>query len=94
VRGAPIPARVSTPKYTFLDAVFLDALGQSWPLARESFVRLFDRVPPRALVRFMQDESTALDDLALVLALPTAPYARAALRRVGGLALSMTQRSA
>jgi len=94
MRGAPIPARVSTPKYTFLDAVFLDALGRSWPLARESFVRLFDRVPPHALVRFMQDESTPLDDLALVLALPTAPYARAALRRVGGLALHTAPRSA
>jgi len=82
LRGAPPPPRLARPMGHLLDAVFLDAIAGSRELARDSFVRLFGQVPPSNLVRFMSDEGTLFDALALVRALPKRPYLAAAARRL------------
>jgi lycopene beta-cyclase len=44
------------------------------------FTRMFDRVPPEALVRFLESEPRPADILRVMCALPPAPFLAAALR--------------
>lgn len=81
MRGEHTWKRPIPRKYGLLDAVFLDALRDSPAFARESFVRMFGRVPTAALVRFLSGESTLRDDLAMVAALDKIPFIAAAARR-------------
>ena len=81
MRGGQTFRRPIPRKYEILDAVFLDALEYSPALARESFMRMFERVPTDALVRFLSGESTLHDDLAVIAALDKAPFLAAAARR-------------
>lgn len=83
----PIPR-----KYALLDAVFLDVLETSPALARESFVRMFGRVPTAALVRFLSGDSTLRDDLAMIAALDKIPFLAAAARRVKASLLGAEKR--
>jgi lycopene beta-cyclase len=85
IRGGAPPSGAIPRKYRFFDAIFLDAVDRSAALARESFVRMFDRVPPAALVRFLSNESGLRDDLRLISALPKTPFVRAAVRRAAAL---------
>jgi lycopene beta-cyclase len=79
--GFPEPSVPTPGKQRVLDAIFLDAIDRSAALARSSFVRMFERVPPAALVRFLSNESGLRDDARLIAALPKMPFVRAALRR-------------
>ena len=66
-------------KYRFFDAVFLKALSDRPDLAPQIFARMFARADPAAVVRFLGERSTAIDDLQIVAALPKLPFMRAAL---------------
>jgi hypothetical protein len=46
----------------------------------EFFSRMFDRVPPEALVRFLESEPRPADILQVMRALPPAPFLASALR--------------
>jgi lycopene beta-cyclase len=46
----------------------------------EFFVRMFDRVPPESLVRFLESEPRPADILQVMRALPAAPFLSSALR--------------
>jgi lycopene beta-cyclase len=81
MRGEHTWKRPIPRKYGLLDSVFLDALRDSPAFARESFVRMFGRVPTAALVRFLSGDSTLRDDLAMVAALDKTPFITAAARR-------------
>ncbi|PZE27918.1 hypothetical protein DEI86_04795 [Curtobacterium sp. MCBD17_028] len=65
-----------------LDTVFLRFLQDRPDAVPGVFLRMFDRVPGDALVRFLTERSTARDDLRMVLALPTVPFLLAAVRVV------------
>jgi lycopene beta-cyclase len=56
----PISESISRKQKLF-DAIFLAAVDRSPALARSSFVRMFERVPPAALIRFLSNESGLRD---------------------------------
>jgi len=76
----PEPGRVAPRKYDFLDAVFLQALADRPADAPRLFARMFDRVEPDALVRFLADRGRPRDDARLIASLPKRPFLGAALR--------------
>lgn len=73
---------LGTPKYRFFDAIFLRTLADRPDLAPRIFARMFERADPDAVVRFLGERSTPLDDLRVVAALPKLPFLRAAVRSV------------
>jgi lycopene beta-cyclase len=62
----------------WLDRVFLTRLIQAPGQGPDLLARLFDRVPPDRLVRFLMERGGTGDHLAVMTALPTAPLLRAA----------------
>ncbi|CAN5249513.1 MAG: FAD-dependent oxidoreductase [Actinomycetota bacterium] len=92
MRGEHTWRRPIPRKYGLLDAVFLDALEDSPAHARESFLRMFGRVPTGALVRFLSGDSSLCDDLAVVAALDKTPFVAAAARRVKASMLGAEER--
>lgn len=64
----------------WMDRVFLRAMTNQPERVPEYFVRLFQRVPPAALVRFLESEPRPADILQVMCALPPGPFLRAALR--------------
>jgi len=63
-----------------LDAMFLSVLARRPLDAPAFFERLFADVPPERLVRFLSDVPTGRDRLAVISALPPAPFLRDGLR--------------
>lgn len=61
----------------FFDAIFLGVLEKYPERMPEYFQRLFARVPPERLVRFMESRPLPLDLLAVVRALPPWPFLHA-----------------
>ena len=92
MRGEHTWRRPIRRKYGLLDAVFLDVLEDSPALARESFVRMFARVPTAALVRFLSGDSILRDDLAMIAALDKMPFLAAAARRLKASLLGAEKR--
>ena len=64
----------------WMDRVFLRAMTNQPERVPEYFVRLFQRVPPAALVRFLESEPSPADILQVMRALPNGSFLRAALR--------------
>ena len=59
-----------------MDALFLQVLRRRPELAPELFLAMFRKVAPSRLARFMSDQGTLLDDLAIIAALPPGPFLR------------------
>lgn len=64
----------------WMDRVFLQAMTDGPKRVPEYFVRMFQRVAPDALVRFLESEPRPADILEVMRALPPGPFVRAALR--------------
>ena len=64
----------------WMDRVFLRAMTRHPERVPAYFTRLFDRVPPDALIRFLESEPHPADILQVMRALPPAPFLAAALR--------------
>ena len=62
-----------------MDRIFLRVMDRHPERVPEFFLRLFQRVPPDALVRFLESEPRAADILRVMRALPSAPFLAAAL---------------
>ena len=79
--GGPPPTafRYRACRSEWLDALFLRALTARPEAASGWFARLFERVPPDALVRFLTDEGGVADDLRVVAALPKLAFLQALL---------------
>lgn len=92
VQGRSPDVAVVPRKYRLFDSIFLQAMKDSPGLARESFMRMFERVPTPALVRFLSSESTASDDARMITALPRSPFLRAAMRRATARATAPARR--
>ena len=60
----------------WMDALFLQVLRRQPELAPTIFLAMFRRVAPARLARFMSDQGTLLDDLAIIAALPPGPFLR------------------
>ena len=59
-----------------MDALFLQVLRRRPELAPTLFLAMFRRVAPARLARFMSDQATWLDNLAVIAALPPGPFLR------------------
>ena len=72
-----IPQTFASRKYDFFDRVFLEALVGNPALGKDSFLRMFEKVSPDSLIRFLTEESSAADDLAVINALPKLSFGAA-----------------
>ena len=63
----------------WMDRVFLRVMERHPERVPEFFLRMFDRVPPEALVRFLESEPRPADILRVMRALPAAPFLASAL---------------
>jgi len=64
--GCAEPPAARTPRTVALDTIFLSYLRNSPERAPETFYRLFERVPPAVLARFLSDTGTLADDLTVM----------------------------
>jgi lycopene beta-cyclase len=69
-----------SPLLVWMDRVFLRVMDRHPERVPEFFSRMFDRVPPEALVRFLESEPRPADILQVMRALPSAPFLASALR--------------
>lgn len=69
-----------------MDALFLQVLRRRPELAPELFLAMFRKVAPARIARFMSDQGTWLDDLAIIAALPPGPFLRELFRPAPGAA--------
>lgn len=71
-QGHAVHGHASDPLLTrLMDRLFLDVLRQHPDRGAELFTRLFDRVAPARVVRFLSDRSTLTDRAAVAASLPT-----------------------
>ena len=77
VEERKIPQTFASRKYDFFDRVFLEALVGNPALGKDSFLRMFEKVSPDSLIRFLTEESSAADDLAVINALPKLSFGAA-----------------
>jgi lycopene beta-cyclase len=66
----------------WMDGVFLNALSQDWLRAPQYFMQMFERVGADGVVAFLAGHASAVQRMAIMRALPVAPFASAALRRL------------
>jgi lycopene beta-cyclase len=59
-----------------MDALFLQVLRRRPELAPTLFLSMFRRVAPARLARFLSDQATLIDNLAVIAALPPGPFLR------------------
>lgn len=64
----------------WMDRIFLRVMERHPERVPEFFLRLFERVPPEALVRFLESQPRPADILQVMRAVPAVPFLRAALR--------------
>jgi lycopene beta-cyclase len=78
--GCPDPAAVHSSAFLdWMDRVFLRVMERHPERVPDFFLRMFDRVPPEALVRFLESEPRPADILRVMRALPAAPFLASAL---------------
>ena len=64
--GCAEPPAARSPRTVALDTIFLSYLRNRPERAPDTFYRLFERVPPAVLVRFLSDTGTLADDLTVM----------------------------
>jgi lycopene beta-cyclase len=64
--GCAEPPAPRSPRTTALDTIFLSYLRSCPERAPDTFYRLFERVPPGVLARFLSDRGTLADDLTVM----------------------------
>ena len=64
--GSAEPPAARSPRTTALDTIFLSYLRSRPERAPDTFYRLFERVPPAVLARFLSDTGTLADDLTVM----------------------------
>ena len=64
--GLAEPPAARSPRTTVLDTIFLSYLRSCPDRAPETFFRLFERVPPGVLARFLSDSGTLADDVTVM----------------------------
>jgi lycopene beta-cyclase len=69
-------------KYTFLDSVLLNVVQTNKCSSAEVFQRLFQKHPASLVFKFLDEESSILDDLKIVNAPPVWPFIKAAIEEM------------
>ena len=86
--GATIPRWADSRRYDLLDGIFLRFMRRYPGRCPAVYHRMFSRVPPKVLVRFLTEKSSPVDDLRLVMAMPKAPFIGLAFRKIFETGLS------
>ena len=80
--GVPIQEGVGrNPVLAWMDGVFVDVLKRDPQSAPDLFYRMFRGTTGGRFARFMMEQPSPADVLAVVASLPTLPFLRAAARR-------------
>ena len=72
----------SSKRFKFYDRVLLQALINGKPGGKEIFTRLFERNKADSIFKFLDNESSISEELALIKTLQTVPFLKAALQQV------------
>jgi len=81
--GAPDPRVLRSGwRYRFYDSVMLRVLLDNAVSGRDFFSGLFGKLPPQLVFRFLDEDSSILDDIQLLSAPPTWPFFKTALKRI------------
>jgi lycopene beta-cyclase len=80
--GKSLPQTFASSKYNFFDDVFLNLIAEKPASAKAAFMLLFDKVSPDVLIRFLTDESSYSDDLAIIAALPKMLFGKIGLQSI------------
>ena len=75
-----ISENFASSKYNFYDSVFLEAIARNPECGKNFFMKMFENVGSDSLIKFLTDESSFFDDLAVISALPKFKFGEAALR--------------
>lgn len=83
--GAPWPPAppAFARRFRLFDAVMLDVLATHGGDGAAIFAQLFARNPPARLLRFLNEESSLAEDVAVMNSVPWAPFVAALARQVG-----------
>jgi lycopene beta-cyclase len=68
-------------RFRFYDGTLLSILKKQQPSGAEVFTRLFKKNKPQRVLRFLDNESSFIDELKIISSLPTGPFMKAALRQ-------------
>ena len=72
--GLPIGHQSDPVVLQWMDTIFLKVMQKQPQLVPKLFLAMFKKVQPTSMVRFLNDEGTFKDYLAIVLALPPLPF--------------------
>lgn len=73
-RGEAPPRRSEARRYDLMDGLFLRLMQERPEACPELYLRMFERVPPDSMVRFLTERSSPLDEARLIRALPKPPF--------------------
>lgn len=73
-RGEVAPRRSESRRYDLMDGLFLRLMQERPEACPELYLRMFERVPPDSMVRFLTERSSPLDEARLIQALPKLPF--------------------
>lgn len=81
--GGKLPQKYEAPaRFRFYDSVLLDLLERKEPPGDAIFWRLFERNSGAEVFRFLDNDTSLLQELKLISSLPVPPFLGAALRRM------------
>jgi lycopene beta-cyclase len=79
--GNPVIKR-GPRRFHFYDSVLLDILHHNSLPGKEIFTDLFKKNKPQAVLRFLDNETTLMEELKIISTLPTLPFLKASLKHL------------
>ncbi len=76
-KAAPCPAPYQAPRFAFYDSLLLHILARQPEQGQPIFEQLFERVPLRRVLAFLDEESRLRQEIPLLLSLPIRPFLQA-----------------
>ena len=70
----PVAHQADSILLQWMDTIFLKVMQKQPQLAPKLFLAMFKKVKPSSMVRFLSDEGTIKNYLAIILALPPSPF--------------------
>ncbi len=70
--------------YAWYDRTLLDVLLEEKLSGKEVFSKIFRKLPPETIFRFLGNESTLTDDLRIMRSLPVLPFLTSGIRQLNG----------
>ena len=72
-------------KHQLYDLLFLDVLSQNNALGSKVFSSMFERVNVQTILKFLDEDSTLLEDLKIILSVPSIKFSKALFKRITSL---------